>query len=328
MNNPSNLVTDDYSTLVDWHPELTTRCTSESVVAAHRIHELDSFSNSALTELVDRYPRERLQIFTMGDDPLDRTQWQPVDTTGASGEDIMQSVAVGKLWVKLMRIDLFEDQFKQLVNGLHEQIGKLCPHLTPLWLRPLLLISSPGALVYYHADPQPTMLWQISGSKRVWIYPANDEKILEAELLEQIFAGEVDEEAPYQTEFDERAQVHDLTPGDLLAWPLNAPHRVSNHDCVNVSLSVPYGTEQADRRSQLYQANLYLRRRYGLRNLSTREHGLGSFIKRNGFRVARRLGVTPGVGNNRETYMATLRIDSSAPNGVSPVDGQAVPVPF
>ncbi|MGI9305298.1 MAG: cupin-like domain-containing protein [Gammaproteobacteria bacterium] len=326
MKNP--VPAEDYSKLVDWRAELATKCATESVVASHQIHELDIFRSDALIDLIDRYPRERLQVFTMGNDPLDRSQWQPVDTTGTSGADIMHAVKVGRLWVKLMRIDLFEDRFRDLVSGLHEEIGRRCPELSPLWLRPLLLISSPRALVYYHADPQPTMLWQVSGSKRVWIYPAGDHALLRPDLLEQIYAGEIDEEAPYEPEFDRYALVHDLTPGDLLAWPLNAPHRVSNHDSVNVSLSVPYGTHQAERRSQVYQANLYLRRRFRLRNLSTSEKGVGSFIKRNSFRVARRLGLTPAAGSTRDAYMANVRIDVSSPAGISRIPGDPVPTPF
>ena len=113
----------------------------------------------------------------------------------------------------------------------------------------------------------------------------------------------------------------------MLSWPLNAPHRVTNHDSINISMSVTVGTDHADKRSQLYQANLLLRRRFGFRNPSVSEKGPLSFAKRTGFRVARKLGVT-GLMTQREPYMATQRIDAGSPNGMSPVPGGPVQTLF
>ena len=230
----------------------------------------------------------------------------------------MRAVAVGKLWVKLMRLDLADQGCADLVNDLYADLRRQDPGFHAQWLRPLLLISSPGALVYYHTDPKNMMLWQLRGSKRVWVYPPKAPFIL-PEMMEEIFAGDADEEVPYQTDFDDAASVFDLKPGEVLSWPLNAPHRVTNHDSVNVSLSVTVGTDSADRRSELYQANLMLRRTLGMRNLSARDTGALSFMKRTGFKVARKLGITPGIASRREPYMAKNRIDGSSPVGVAAI---------
>ena len=61
--------------------------------------------------------------------------------------------------------------------------------LHPLASRGTLLISSPRALVYYHADGPASALWHIRGRKRIWIYPALDGRYIQRELLEDIFAG-------------------------------------------------------------------------------------------------------------------------------------------
>ncbi len=90
-----------------------------------------------------------------------------------------------------------------------------------------ILVSSPGAQVYYHADIPGQALWQIAGRKRVYIYP-NTSPFLEPESIENIVMGTQEEEIPYQTWFDAHAEIHDLKPGDMLHWPLNGPHRVVN----------------------------------------------------------------------------------------------------
>ena len=93
-------------------------------------------------------------------------------------------------------------------------------------------------------------------------------------------------------------------------------------------MSVTVGTDEADKRSQLYQANRFLRRRLGVGRPSTGDEGLGAFLKRNSFRMARKLGMTPGIATNREPYIARLRIDGSSPTGVSPVPGGSVQTLF
>ena len=69
--------------------------------------------------------------------------------------------------------------------------------------------------------------------------------------------------------------------------------RATNYDSINISLSVMVGTDDADRRAQLYQANLLLRKHLGLKSPSVSESGVRSFCKRTGFQVARKLDMTP-----------------------------------
>jgi hypothetical protein len=318
----------DVSSLVSWTTHENPAHGRTSFTVHHRLHETGLFSNDALAQMLDSYPRAKLQVFTMGEDPQDRSQWQPVDTTGASGREILEAVRVGRLWVKLMRVDQNVPAVGELVTRTYDQLQGMPGFPQVLWLRPLLLISSPRALVYYHADPQPTMLWQLSGIKRVWIYPANDRQLLAASLLEQIYAGEVDEEAPYEPAFDQRAAVYDLKPGEVLCWPLNAPHRVTNHESVNVSLSVPYGTPDSEKRAQLFFANLMLRRKLGVQSPSTTEQGGLAMAKRFMFRGMRRLNLAPRVGATRKPYMTSLRIDAGAAGGLARIPGGPVRTPF
>ena len=311
---------------VQWTQEASNKIDTEAMTVAHNAHTLDLFSEQSLTALIDKYPKDKLQVFTMGDDPENRSDWEPVDTTDASGADIMHAIRVGRVWVKLMRIDLNDPRCKSLIDSLYQQIEQSCPNLNLAWVRPMILISSPKALVYYHADPQPTMLWQVSGVKRVWIYPAMSEDFIDQTLMEEIFSGVVDEEAPYDPEFDKSAKVFDLEPGQLLLWPPNAPHRVTNHDNVNVSLSVAFGTESSEQRALTYKSNFFLRKKLGLKNLSTSEQGLSNFLKVNAFRVANRLGKSKVA--ERQPYLAHYRIDRTSPTGVSRIESGAVKVPF
>ena len=317
----------DGSSLVSWGPRESERHDVEPFVTSHRLLETGMFSDEVLADLIDSYPRDRLQVFTMGTDPLNNTDWGPVDTTGVSGREMLRAAAVGRFWIKLMRLDIVDRKMFELMTHAYEGIWSKFPDVLRGRIRPLILISSPGALVYYHADAYPTMLWHVRGNKRVWIYPAGNPKLVAPEVMEQIYAGEIDEEIPYQPEFDQQAHVFDLVPGDLLTWPLNAPHRIVNLDSVNVSVSVQYGTQRGDRRSVVYNANRYFRRKFSLPMRSTAEDGVAAAIKCGAYRLARKLHIAMSAVPKR-CYMARYRVDGSAANGMTLLPDGPVRTPF
>jgi hypothetical protein len=189
-----------------------------------------------------------------------------------------------------------------------------------------LIVSSPSALVYYHADAQYNLLWHIRGTKRVWSYPAGDRTLINQEMMEDIFASYADEEVPYHPEFDSKATVLDLGPGDVVSWPLNAPHRVTNLSGINVSLSTVYETEDSYRRKLVYCSNRLFRRSYGIPARSTKETGVMSFAKRSAFRAMQKAGMVEG--SRRRAYITDLRIDPAAPDGLRKISGGKVLTEF
>ena len=283
------------------------------VITKHRLHLLDLFSDSALTELLESHPRDQLQAFTMGTDCDNRHEWQPVDTAGASGSDLFRAVAGGHLWFNIFRIQLFHTRYRDLLGQLFSEISELCPGFRCFNLTATLIISSPKALVYYHADAQPNFLWHVRGSKRVWVYPAGDGELIDQELMEDIFASYSDEEVPYKPEFDEKAAVFDLGPGEVISWPQNSPHRVTNVGGLNVSLSAIYETEQSSNRKLIYCANRLFRRRYHIPVWSTKETAISSPLKTFAYRGIRKLGLIPTPP--RRAYITELRINPEAPGG-------------
>src|SRR5262245_25691679 len=110
------------SSLVSWGPRECELHDREPFTTRHRLHETTLFGDDALASLMDRYPRERLQVFTMGTNPLDNSQWAPVDTAGVSGADMLRAAAAGRLWIKLMRIDLVDKDYAQLMQSAYEEI--------------------------------------------------------------------------------------------------------------------------------------------------------------------------------------------------------------
>jgi len=290
---------------------------SRAIVGRHRLCQQGLFDDSTLKALLDEYPRQRLQAFTMGTDALRWKEWEPVDTGSMRGEDIFQAVIAGRLWLNILRVDLFDERYRQLIEQLYVDLAALSPQLEPVLTEGTLLISSPHAMVYYHADATANILWHIRGQKRIWIYPACDFRFISQELMEDIFASVMDEEVPYEEHFDQHALTFDLQPGDVVSWPLNAPHRIVNAGMVNVSLSTYHQSEATERRKLIYLANRFFRRTLHLPMRSIKETGPAAASKRLLYRAYRRAGLVPPPPGHQ--YLASLTIDPTTPMGVVPL---------
>ena len=309
--------------LLQWSGGKFNAFDSRVQLARHRLGDL--FNDEVLVDLLDKYPRNQLQAWTMGTDPRRREEWKPVDTEGVSGRELLAAVASGRLWYNILRMDLFDSRYRELIDQLYAEMTEDCPGFQPLSSVGTLLLSSPDAQVYYHADGPPTTLFHVRGKKRMWIYPAKDERFVSQYFMEEIFGSAMDEEVPYSPEFDEYAEVFDLEPGDAIWWPLNAPHRIVNLGTLNVSLSTRYRTEQSERRKLVYNANRFLRRKLGLRRLSVKETGWVSSLKCLAYLACRR----SGLAKNPPSYIyeTTLRVDPKAALGIAPL-AEAKKPPF
>ena len=296
-------------------------------VGRHRYHESPLFERDALVALLDDYPRRWLQAFTMGTDPARADQWRCVDIAdGTSGEALWAAVERGRLWLNVTHVEEASAGIGRLIRGMYEHLGRRCPHLrNPSAHYSTLLISSPGAQVYYHLDAEPNMLWHLAGRKRLWLYPAMDLDFVPQGHLEDIFAGEVDENLPFDPAFDGAAREHLLEPGDVASWPHNAPHRIENVD-MNVSLATSYRTPATYRREYVQLANRFVLRNLGVRRRRMDEDGVRPALKRFAFRAANK--IRPFERRDRSaSYVTDLQVDPDAPDGLRRLD-EARPASF
>jgi hypothetical protein len=241
---------------------------------------------------------------------------------GVSGAELLRAVRNGRLWLNVTRVNRADAACRRLIADLYDELRAQLPGFKPDTSQGTLLISSPHAVVYYHADGPASVLWHIRGRKRVWVYPALDPRYMRRELLEDIFAGVRHEYLPYEHALDAGAEVFDLEPGQWISWPQNAPHRVTNLDSVNVSLATEHFTRASRRRFRLYVANRFFRTRLGIVNSSLREDGAGALAKTLAHRVAGKLGLDR---LQFKQHLPVLRVVADAPGGVVPLQPASAP---
>jgi hypothetical protein len=297
---------------VEVPPAMRTQWELGSTISLHNLADSPLFHDEAIIELLDRTPRENLFALHMGTDPELQSENRLAVHDGLSGAALFRAVQRGRMWLNVTRIDLFAHQYSELVALLYDQLRQQIPGFNPNVTTITLLVSSPCALVYYHADGPASLLWHVRGEKELWVYP-REERFISQPDLEDIFAGAAHEYLPYKREFDSAAAHYTLTPGTLASWAPNSPHRVTNGSSFCVSLSTEHFTPEHRRKARVYKANRLLRRTLGLQRLNTRASGATSLTKQAVFSIAARAGLGRTTGKR---HIPALRVDPEAPDGV------------
>ncbi len=301
--------------LIQWTQEEYRQFGKLPQISRHGYDKLALFDTDTLISLLDDYPRKHLQCYTMGTDPACNEDWRQVDIAdNTSGADLWRAVERGRLWLNLVHIEENVREYRALIDAMYAHLGNKCRHLKdPKGTHSALLISSPGAQVYYHLDAEPNMLWHMRGQKDVWLYPAMDPELVPQDYLEDIYAGEIGENLPYRPEFDRRAVYHRLQPGEAASWPHNGPHRIVNLD-MNVSLATSYYTPLVYKRQYVQLANRFILRNLGIKNRSMNETGIVAAGKRMSYRIINKL--RPFTRRQRSaSYITDLQLDPDLPLG-------------
>jgi hypothetical protein len=228
---------------------------------AHGLHNSPLFSTDRLAKLIENYPRENYGLVQTGAKDARRV-WREGDIGNLSGRQVIEAIAQGGLWLNLRNVTGVDSAYSTMLDGMFEEVAARVPGFEAPKHQAGILISSPDAQVYYHADLPGQGLIQIAGRKRVYVYP-NVAPFITPEHLEQIALFDIEVDVPYEPWYDAHARVFDLEPGQMLTWPLNAPHRVENLDSVNISMTVSFVNDAIRRADIVSIANGLLRHRFG-----------------------------------------------------------------
>jgi hypothetical protein len=250
---------------------------NQPVRLQHRLHTSPLFSDATLAELIEHYPRKHYSVVQVGE-RSGRRVWREGEIGGLSGAQVMETIAAGRLWLNLRNVQKVDNRYAELLEQILDEIRARVGLPAILSRDAGILISSPNAQVYYHSDLSGQSLWQIRGKKRVYLYPPVP-PFLSSEQVEKIILSGVEVDMEYASWYDEHAAVFDIEPGEMLNWPLYAPHRVDNHDCLNVSLTTEYWTEPIRRTLMMNFGNALLRQKLGITPRSHAIHGPGFWCK-------------------------------------------------
>jgi len=287
--------------------------------ARHRLHESPLFGEAGLCRMLDAHPRDEIHIHTMSGTSA-APEYRDADIGESSGAEVLEAVRRGKLWVSVLDMQEHHPACEELLADMYAELEATCPGFRSYADSRLmnLLISSPRAEVFYHADASLNMLWHLRGRKRLYVYPPWDERFLDAGQREMCLLGTL-VDGPWRPELDAEASVFNMDPGDVVTWPQSTPHRVVNLEGLNVSLSTEHYTPDARRRKLVAGANWWLRNRWRIPARSLEIRGPAALAKRTAFRAARLarrlIDARAALVPEDPAPPITIRVDPSGPDG-------------
>jgi len=248
----------------------------------------------------------------MGDDPVAWRTWRRGAAHGLSGVELLDSVRQGRIWLNLRAVNDHDPGYQALSDEIFANVEQATGQRT--FRRDVgLLISSPAVQVFYHLDVPLVMLWQLRGTKTVWLYPPRAPYVDDAQL-ERIVLKETAEQFDYDPAWDAEAEQVTLEPGAMVSWPQNAPHRIENGPMMNVSLSIEFMTPAALLRANVLYANGMLRKTFGARPAVQAAPDPRAFAKLGAARAWKAL--RPGE-RNRDPLPATFSLVRGEPGAIA-----------
>ena len=297
----------------DWQPHHVSLFGEHILLLKHRLATSELFSDEGLARLIEATPVEHCYVNTMdrrSHNPRSRREGAIGDLSGA---EALEAVKRGNIWINIHKLTQTDARYQSLLDEIFAEFEDKVPGLKTYKHSMTLLISSPKVQVYYHCDVPGQMLWQLRGTKRVYVYP-NAAPFLTQPAMERIVLGESHETAmPYEPWFDDYAEAIDLKAGEMVYWPLNCPHRVVNHDCLNVSLTTEHWTDPLRNVYAVNFANGVIRRTLKPKNLARTTSGPGFYAKA-GVAAAWKLA---GLQKKRQRVRTIdFAVDPNAPDGL------------
>ncbi len=231
----------------------------------HTITDHPALSLANLQKVIPSLPQDQV-FFSSGSlnksDDFDRAH---IDKKSSfSLEQTLQDLQKTDAYI-MVRSPEADPSFKDLFASMRSDVEALmqAQNLGRSAIDPMLylFIASPGSITPFHIDRYSTLLLQLKGTKKVYLYPAWDEKYCPAETLEGFMARKPVRPV-YHESMASGAKGFDFGPGEVLHIPFVAPHHVENgKDSVSISLSIIFNTNE----SMLKQKALMMNHR--LRNL-------------------------------------------------------------
>jgi hypothetical protein len=242
--------------IVDWQPRHALVWGNQPLRLTHRLHEHPLFSRDSLGSLIEDYPAGKYMLVKVGA-PGQEKEWREGDFGSLSGKQVITAIEHGRMWLNLLHVHEVDSRFSKLLDEIFGQLEEFMPLYRTYNRLCGILISSPQAQVYYHFDTAGQSLWQIEGSKRVYVYPPSP-PFLQRHELESVCLYNNETNIHFENWYDEYASVFTLKPGQMLTWPLNSPHRVENLG-FSISMTIEYAMRDIQRKVLVNGANCILR---------------------------------------------------------------------
>jgi hypothetical protein len=244
----------------------------------HRLTGHPLFEPERLLQLAKDLARNPQDVYYDAGDVRVDQRWDEVGSD-LPIDVLMHRIETAGAWIVLSRAEKDPEYAALLRECLDEVAQRTGLDLNKLMKlqNAIVFMNSPNRISSYHIDRECNCLLQVRGSKSVSVFDRADRAVLPEEEIERFWAG--DRQAPaYRQQYQDRATVYELKPGDGLHIPVNAPHWVQNGPDVSISVSMNFHYRD-EILGDIYRMNHWLRRA-GFKPNPPRTSALSDNVKR------------------------------------------------
>ncbi|MGN6320415.1 MAG: cupin-like domain-containing protein [Dyella sp.] len=212
-----------------------------------------------------------------------------------SAADTLQGINDAKAWMLLRHVqedptyrslvDLAMDPIQPLIErrdpGMHYRAG---------WI----FVASPHTTTPFHIDRNHGILLQIRGTKKVYVWNADDTQVCSEHARDVFHARHDLSLVKWSEAFRERAHVYTVGPGMGVYMPITSPHMVETGDEPSITISFTYSTAATRRNAMRHVLNDLLYRK-GIKPVPVGKRHLVDTLT---YAAASMMVATHGVGSH------------------------------
>ncbi|HEX2429446.1 MAG TPA: cupin-like domain-containing protein, partial [Aestuariivirgaceae bacterium] len=205
----------------------------------HTLAGHDLFTLPRLVELAKSMPRDRIEYNSGKLEPGVRPEEVPGIAMPA--EDVIRRIENADAWLVIKGVER-DPAYRALLHEFLTEVSSAAGPATERFedLQGFIFVSSAGSVTPFHFDAEENILVQIRGDKYVHIFDNADRSLVPEESLELSPAKHRNQ--PYRVEFERRAEVFSLSPGDAVHIPYLWPHWVHTGSSWCVSMAMTWKT--------------------------------------------------------------------------------------
>ncbi|HMM78743.1 MAG TPA: hypothetical protein PKC65_01855 [Pyrinomonadaceae bacterium] len=158
--------------------------------------------------------------------------------------DDIKSSSTWMIFRNLEQLPTYKRIMEELLEDLTCELGIAASDC----LRPMCFafVSSPSVRVPLHIDPEHNFLFQVSGSKSVYLNRHEKDPIVSPTQIAAFYADEVGFSLSDATVDEGKFEKFYMTPSSGVYIPVTSPHYVINDEKVAVSFSVTFRSISSD----------------------------------------------------------------------------------
>lgn len=232
---------------------------------------------------------------TAGTDFDDASQLFP---TSRSAVDSLRDIGSARAWVLLRHIQA-DPLYRELVDAVIDPMKPLIERKDPgLYYRAGWIFSaSPRTATPFHIDRSHVFLFQIRGTKTVYVWDADDTQVCSERARDGFHMRHDLSRTVWDEAFRARAHVFRLSPGTGVYMPLTSPHMVETSDESSTTISFTYNTDATRRNGRVHVMREMLHRI----GMTPPDVGKNSFFDQAAFAAASAIAVCRGPGGHPPT---------------------------